>query len=55
MWLSRSESPLLAAHAGVASGSRSAESKSPSQWSEGSAEAGLRRRLPLWANCLMPV
>jgi RNA polymerase sigma factor (sigma-70 family) len=50
-----SMSPLLAAHACVACGSRSAESKSPSQWSEGSAEAGLRRRLPLWANCLMPL
>jgi hypothetical protein len=49
------ESSVPAARAGAISGSRSAESKTPSQWNDGSVEAGLRRRLPLLANCLMPL
>ena len=42
------KSSVPAAHADGASGSRSAQSKSPSQWNHGSVEAGLRRRLPLF-------
>jgi hypothetical protein len=47
------ESSQPAAHVGVTSASRNAESKMPSQWNECSVEAGLRRRLPLLANCHM--
>ena len=46
-------SPVPAARAGAISGSRSAESKTASQWNDGSVGAGLRRRLPSWriASC----
>jgi len=47
------ETYVPAALAAVISGSRNGESKTPSQRNEGSVEAGLRRRLPLLANCHM--
>jgi hypothetical protein len=47
------ESSVPAARAGAISGSKIAESKTPSQWNDGSMEAGLRRRLPHLANCHM--
>ena len=43
------DSFVPAARADAISVSRSAESKTPSQWYDGSMEAGLRRRLPLLA------
>jgi len=44
------ECSVPTARAGAISGSKSAESKTPSQWNDGSVEAGLRRRLLLLAN-----
>ena len=49
------DSFVPAARADAISVSRSAESKTPSQWYDGSMEAGLRRRLPRLANCHMPL
>jgi hypothetical protein len=44
-WLSLSVSPAVpAALAGAICASKSTESKTPSQWNDGSMEAGLRRR-----------
>jgi hypothetical protein len=53
-WLSVSVNPLCQQHLlDAICASKSTESKTPSQWNDGSMEAGLRRRLPLLANCHM--
>jgi hypothetical protein len=51
-WLSPSVSPLYRQHVLTLSLAQD-ERKTPSQWNDGSMEAGLRRRLPLLANCHM--